>query len=52
MTTRTETHLRALVERMVRDGAPEREIHRAVREATGEARPERRPLRFRLRRRR
>jgi hypothetical protein len=45
-------HLRALVERMVRNGASEREIQRAVREATGETRPERRPIRFRLRRRR
>jgi hypothetical protein len=44
-------HLRALVERMVRAGAPEREIHQAVREATGGRRPERRPFRFVRRRR-
>jgi hypothetical protein len=52
MTTKTDMHLRTLVERMVREGASEREIHQAVREASGETRPERRPSRLRLRRRR
>jgi hypothetical protein len=52
MTTRADIHLRALVERLVREGASERQIHRAVREATGETRPERRPFRLARRRRR
>ncbi len=46
-------HLRALIERMQRDGRPEAAIHEAVRQASGRThpgreRPARRPGRFGL----
>jgi hypothetical protein len=50
---REHHHLQILIERMQREGYPERSIHEAVRLARGEQRrgPERRPSRFRVFRR-
>lgn len=50
---REHDHLRVLIERMQRDGMPERAIHEAVRQASGwtrseRERPARRPSRFGL----
>jgi hypothetical protein len=47
-------HLQIMIERMQRDGVPERAIHDAVRQARRPDRgePDRRPFRFRLFRRR
>jgi hypothetical protein len=51
---REHEHLQILIERMQREGYPERSIHEAVRRArrTGADGPARRQRRFRLRRRR
>jgi hypothetical protein len=40
---REHDRLRAMIERMQRDGVPERAIHEAVRRAVSEAHPERKP---------
>jgi len=47
MSDRADNHLRALIERLVRAGATEREIERAVREAVADDRSLRPRLRVR-----